>query len=198
MPGSGSLDFGPFERLFGLTLSASQQAQTRLYLERLRKWGRVINLSGRRSTEEWLRLDFFESFWLADHLLAAEERLLDVGSGAGFPGLAVKIRRPGLEVVLIEPRLKRMVFLEETARALSLEVCFFRGRGEAYPGYRAGDLVSVRALSPGAELVECWRRNRVRLVCLHGDVLPEGLRGWQTIQRAQVPGSQRRFASLLV
>ena len=91
------------------------------YLSLLEQWNRKINLTGLRGREEILRDLFAESF-LAASLLAEEDGpLLDVGSGAGFPGMALKIYRPELSVYLLESRKKRVSFLETVRRRLGLE-----------------------------------------------------------------------------
>ena len=92
-----------------------------IYLGLLEQWNRKINLTGLRGRVEILRDLFAESF-LATSLLAEEDGpLLDVGSGAGFPGMALKIYRPELSVYLLEPRRKRASFLETVRRRLGLE-----------------------------------------------------------------------------
>jgi len=94
------------------------------YLGLLEQWNRKVNLTGLRSREEILRDLFAESF-LADPLLTEQDGpLLDVGSGAGFPGLALKICRPDRTVYLLEPRVKRASFLETVRRRLGLEGVF--------------------------------------------------------------------------
>lgn len=91
------------------------------YLGLLEQWNRKVNLTGLRGREDILRDLFAESF-LASPLLAEQDGpLLDVGSGAGFPGMALKIYRPELDVYLLEPRRKRASFLETVRRRLGLE-----------------------------------------------------------------------------
>ncbi len=92
-----------------------------IYLGLLEQWNRKMNLTGLRERSDMLRDLFAESF-LAASLLAEEDGpLLDVGSGAGFPGMALKIYRPDLTVYLVEPRGKKAAFLETVRRRLGLE-----------------------------------------------------------------------------
>lgn len=63
-------------------------------------------------------------------LLGPGERVVDIGSGAGLPGIAVAIARPDLRVTLIEPLLRRSTFLDEVVAALGLEIEVVRGRAE--------------------------------------------------------------------
>ena len=98
------------------------------YLGLLEQWNRKVNLTGLRSREEILRDLFAESFLAAPLLAKQDGPLLDVGSGAGFPGLALKIYRPELTVYLLEPRVKRASFLETVRRRLGLEGVFVIGK----------------------------------------------------------------------
>ena len=94
------------------------------YLGLLERWNRKVNLTGLRSREEVLRDLFAESFLAAPLLAEQDGPLLDVGSGAGFPGLALKICRPELTVYLLEPRVRRASFLETVRRRLALQGVF--------------------------------------------------------------------------
>ena len=141
------------------------------YLSLLEQWNRKVNLTGLRGREEILRDLFAESFLASPLLDEQDGPLLDVGSGAGFPGMALKIYRPELTVYLLEPRRKRATFLETVRRRLGLEgVAVICKRLEEC---RPGDLglvprtVTVRGLGAiGARLVWCDRliQGRVKLV----------------------------------
>lgn len=73
----------------------------------------------------------------------------DIGSGAGLPGLVVAISRPDLKVTLVEPLLRRTVFLDEVVAALELDnVEVVRGRADALHGKRTFDVVTSRAVAP--------------------------------------------------
>ena len=79
----------------------------------------------------------------------------DVGSGAGLPGLVMAIRRPDLRVTLVEPLLRRTVFLEEAVEDLALpQVEVVRGRAETLHGSRAFDVVTSRAVAGMNVLLE--------------------------------------------
>ena len=81
-------------------------------------------------------------------LIPADSRLIDIGSGAGLPGLPVAIARPDLSVTLVEPMLRRTEFLTEVVAALGLPVGVVRGRAEE-PAVRA-DLVGADAVASRA------------------------------------------------
>lgn len=76
-------------------------------------------------------------------------RLVDIGSGAGLPGLVLAIVRPDIRVTLLEPLLRRTVFLQECVESLKLDnVEVLRGRAEEFAGKREFDVVSARAVAP--------------------------------------------------
>jgi 16S rRNA (guanine527-N7)-methyltransferase len=106
--------------------------------------------------------------------LAPGERLADVGSGAGLPGLVLAIARPDLDVVLLEPLLRRTVFLEEMVAALGLtNVTVRRARAQDCPDLRGTfDAVTARAVAPLPKLLD-WSlpllRTGGRLLALKGE-----------------------------
>jgi 16S rRNA (guanine527-N7)-methyltransferase len=100
---------------FGLNLSADQVGKVIIYLELLLRWNEKINLTGIRDAPTCLRRHFGESLYLG-RWVELKGRLLDIGSGAGFPGLCLKIIFPDLSVTLLEPVAKKRAFLKEVAR----------------------------------------------------------------------------------
>lgn len=110
---------------FGLSLSGRQSDQLASYLDLLLRWNRKINLTSIRTPEESVTRHFGESFYLAK-LLDLRGGLLDIGSGAGFPALALKILFPEVATTLLEPVAKKRAFLKEVARICemsSVTVC---------------------------------------------------------------------------
>jgi 16S rRNA (guanine527-N7)-methyltransferase len=85
-------------------------------------------------------------------LVRPGERVIDVGSGAGLPGIPLAIARPDVAVTLLEPMERRIVFLQETAAELGLSIDIVRGRGEAAEHVR-GDVVVARAVAPLSRLL---------------------------------------------
>ena len=106
---------------FHLVLTEDQCQQAASYLQLLQKWNKKVNLTGIRSPEEAVRLHFLESFFAAKQLPSGYLRVVDVGSGAGFPGLAMKIVRPDLRVVLLDSRKKKVMFQKEVIRRLEIQ-----------------------------------------------------------------------------
>jgi 16S rRNA (guanine527-N7)-methyltransferase len=101
---------------FELRLNSGQISQMLVYLDLLLKWNPKINLTSIRSAEEIVTRHFGESLYLA-RWAQLDGSLLDVGSGAGFPGLALKIAFPDLSATMLEPIAKKRAFLKEVVRA---------------------------------------------------------------------------------
>ncbi len=107
-----------------------------------------MNLTAVRKPEEIVTRHFGESLFAAVHLLAEgapETRVIDVGSGAGFPGLPLKIYAPAIRLTLIESHQRKAAFLREVIRGLKLHGAeVFAGRAEDFAG--SADLVTMRAV----------------------------------------------------
>jgi len=111
---------------FGLDLTPIQVAQTLSYLNLLLRWNEKINLTAIRNPAECVTRHFGESLFIANQL-QLHGSLLDIGSGAGFPGLALKIVFPKLSVTLLEPVTKKRAFLKEAARVCGFDQVSVRG-----------------------------------------------------------------------
>jgi 16S rRNA (guanine527-N7)-methyltransferase len=114
-----------FEDLLGsvisrlaVILNAQQVSQLSFHYDLLMQWNRKMNLSAIRDPEQVVRRHFGESLFLAKFLPDAVGALVDVGSGAGFPGIPVAVYRPNLHVTLVESIAKKATFLREATRAL--------------------------------------------------------------------------------
>ena len=79
-------------------------------------------------------------------LIAQGSSLLDIGSGAGLPGIVIALARPDLKVTLLEPLQRRIDFLEEVAAELEIEISIKRGRAESFKG--GFNYVTARAVAP--------------------------------------------------
>jgi len=119
--------------------------QLSTYLELLMTWNQRMNLTSIRSPREVVQRHFGESLFAARHVRGAGT-LLDLGSGAGFPGLPIQLWHPGLRVTLAESQGKKASFLREVARSLSVEVEVWARRAEEFPPERAFDAVILRAV----------------------------------------------------
>lgn len=169
-----------------------------LYLHELKKWNRSINLIGRDATDRQIvENHFLDSLTLVPLVRERETgfpcsspRLLDVGSGAGFPGLALRCACPELEVTLLEPRHKRVSFLKHITRTLELDhvaVVAARLGDEADGpfGVEGGfSFITCRALTDLAAFLAmaapcCGRETLV--VCMKGPRGRDELKEFQTI-----------------
>lgn len=104
----------------GLRLSSPTLAQFRIYLRELQRWNTRINLTGLKTDREIVIKHFLDSLAVRPYLGEAAS-LLDLGSGAGFPGLVWKLVQPELALTLVEARGKKAAFLEYLAACLKLE-----------------------------------------------------------------------------
>ena len=142
----------PFLR--GRALSAQQLQQVQKYLELLLRWNARVNLTAVRDPAGMLTRHFGESFFLASCVLdtSTPRDLIDVGSGAGFPGLPMKIFAPALQVTLIESNNKKATFLKEVIRTLTLtNIDVFADRAERFG--READLIIMRAVEKFEEVL---------------------------------------------
>ena len=106
---------------FSLPAYDDQLLQIQQYMKILLTWNEKVNLTAIRDPLEILHRHFCESMYAAEALPLEKGRLADVGSGGGFPGLALKIIRPGLQVFLVESNIKKVTFLAEVIRELGLK-----------------------------------------------------------------------------
>jgi 16S rRNA (guanine527-N7)-methyltransferase len=119
-------------------LTSLQLDQISIYIDLLKRWNARVNLTAIRQEEEIVTRHFGESLFMARHLFPKPEaeinaglRGLDIGSGAGFPGLPLKIWAPQIQLTLIESNHKKAAFLSEVSRALTLtDVNVITGRAE--------------------------------------------------------------------
>ena len=105
---------------FKLPAYDDQLLQIQEYIKILLAWNDKVSLTAIRDPLEILYRHFCESMFAATSVPIERGRLADVGTGAGFPGLALKIVRPGLQVFLIESNIKKATFLAEVIRELGL------------------------------------------------------------------------------
>lgn len=140
----------------GLMLSDRQIDQFDLYANFLKEYNEKINLTAITKYEEVLDRHFYDSLLLSFDIKLAGT-LVDVGTGAGFPGVVLKIAYPDLRVILIEPIKKRCVFLNELIEKLGLkgiEVINTRGEDYSLMHREEYDYLTARAVSNLNILIE--------------------------------------------
>lgn len=129
------------------------------YRQELLDWNTRTNLTAITNPDDVLIKHFLDSLSLLQAYDNPTTRLLDIGSGAGFPGLPLKIARPAWQVTLLEATGKKTAFLQHMVEVLGLEgISVVHGRAEELAHdrqYRAAfDVVTARAVSSLAALLE--------------------------------------------
>ncbi len=138
---------------FRAQFDVSRETLDRLgaYAATLLKWQSRINLISRGTIDSIWRRHFADSAQIVGHLRQDAQRLVDLGSGAGFPGLVVKVLRPDIDVTLVEADQRKAAFLQAAAIASGVRVDVVPRRIESLAGdplRPAADVVSARALAP--------------------------------------------------
>jgi 16S rRNA (guanine527-N7)-methyltransferase len=105
---------------FQLTVSDQQIFLIHRYMQMLRHWNEKLNLTAIRDPLEILYRHFCECMYASVAIAGEFGRLADIGSGAGFPGIPLKIMRPEMELFLVEANIKKGTFLAEVLRELEL------------------------------------------------------------------------------
>jgi 16S rRNA (guanine527-N7)-methyltransferase len=188
-------------REFNLEVSSEQVLIIQQYMKILLAWNEKLNLTAIRDPLEVLYRHFFESMYAGSSVPVEKGRLADVGSGAGFPGLPLKILRPNLQVFLIEANIKKATFMAEVIRELGLtdaRVLVSRYQ-ELSEEVAPLDFVCSRALGEFGPFLE-WAGSKQ--VSAKRVILWTGARDLEEIQRIknwewrepiQVPHSLRRL-----
>jgi len=133
--------------LIGDALSSSQIESLQTYLDLLLNWNSKINLTSVRNPEEIVVRHFGESVFAARELFPdpVVASVIDVGSGAGFPGIPIKIWNESARLTLVESNGKKATFLREVARALNLrQVAVESKRAESLTS--TANVVTLRAV----------------------------------------------------
>jgi 16S rRNA (guanine527-N7)-methyltransferase len=186
---------------FQIAVNDLQVLQIQQYTDILRTWNEKINLTAIRDPLEILNRHFCECMYASSTVPVENGRLADVGSGAGFPGLPLKIIRSDLDVILIESNIKKATFLAEVIRDLGLAgarvlVSRYQELGEEIAPL---DFVCSRALGEFAPFLEWAHSQKVAakqvLLWIGARDLPEiqKIRTWEWRDPIPVPHSLRRL-----
>lgn len=148
---------------YGVRLTDVQRRQFGRYLAVLAEWSQRANLVGNTDPDEVQRRHFLESIAFGAALrerevLRPHASVLDVGAGAGFPGVVLRIVWPEIRLTLLEATAKKTAFLSALVNALEIEARVFTGRAETLAHdtelRAAFDLVVARAVAPLPALLE--------------------------------------------
>ena len=178
----------------GLTLDSQAQERLVTYCAELLRWSAKINLVARADLREIWETHFLDSLTLLRILPPPENTqlpLLDIGTGAGFPGLALKAARPELPVILVEPRQKRVSFLRHVIRTLGLKdievLCGRLEKGSAKVDGKtlAVPIITSRAFTNlGEFLLHAAAVNPTggQVICMKGPRAGEEITAWRLAQ----------------
>jgi 16S rRNA (guanine527-N7)-methyltransferase len=178
-----------------------QVLQIQQYIGILLAWNEKINLTAIRDPLEILYRHFCESMYAAQAIPLERGRLADVGSGAGFPGLPLKIIRPDLRVFVVESNIKKVAFLAEVTRELGLRDVQVLARRYEELGEELAplDYVCSRALGEFPAFLEWAKSEQIAakqvILWIGARDLPEiqKIRAWDWCEPIQVPHSLRRL-----
>lgn len=186
---------------YGVTADDRLCALISAYIDLLLRWNSKISLTTVTDPIDIVRFHFGESLFALSTVPISFGRLADVGSGAGFPGLALRMACPGLVTYLIEPNLKKAAFLSETVRVLGMKsVEVLRFRMEDLPiEFAEFDFISARAVGHYDALLR-WSRNRLnqrgQVVLWVGKsdaTLIQEFSDWLWKRQVRIPDTQSRI-----
>ncbi|MCD6452123.1 MAG: 16S rRNA (guanine(527)-N(7))-methyltransferase RsmG [Acidobacteria bacterium] len=200
----------PFKKLLeeegkriGLELPPEVLERSDRYYRLLAEWNQKVSLTSIVKEEEVVRYHFLEGFFLAQ-FLPGRGKMVDVGSGAGFPALPAKLLLSKMELILVEPVMRKVLFLREVVRALSLSsVEVFRGRMEELSHFYRdlqADVVTSRALGRYDAFFSFCRQalspsgRAILFVSERGRRdLSSSTSGFSLVQEVQLPTRRRGF-----
>ena len=170
----------------GLALPDEAAARMAQHVALIEKWNRVHNLTAVREPEQMAILHVLDSLSLVPHLGAAAT-LLDVGAGAGFPGIPVALARPDIAVTLLDSSHKKTTFLEQAKAELKLaNVTVACERVEQWKPATRYDVVVSRAFADLSDFVGL----AAHLMAPGGRILAmKGVYPYEEI--ARIPGTHR-------
>ena len=178
-------------RQIGVFLDQKMVQEFLIYLKELKEWNQKINLTSLKTDEAIITTHFIDSLTLIPHLPSSAS-MLDLGSGAGFPGIPLKIAAPAHNITLLEATRKKANFLRHIIRRLGLsKTTVLEYRAEHFkspdPSHPVFDSVIARALAPlktflqlGAPLV----KRGGHLVAMKGEKIEEELKESHAVFKA--------------
>jgi 16S rRNA (guanine527-N7)-methyltransferase len=185
---------------YGLSLDTATVERLAAYLDLLTRWNERIRLVGSTEPAVLVRNHLAESLYLGRLITLSEQAVIDVGSGAGFPGVALQLAWPKLKTTYVEANAKKATFLKEVVRQTGL------GRvitARAEDVKEQADIVTARALER-MELGPSWAEHLVvpngMLACwISIDFARDWARrstGWQWQEPVILPGTHSRSIAL--
>jgi 16S rRNA (guanine527-N7)-methyltransferase len=175
-------------REVGVVLDQKMVQAFLVYLSELKEWNKKINLTSLKEDEAILTNHFIDSLSIIPYL-PSSATVLDLGSGAGFPGIPLKIGAPALTITLLEATRKKANFLRHITRILGLTntavvECRAEQFSEAAPAHPGFDFVLARAFAPLKTLLRLGyplAQQGGYLVAMKGERADEELKKSQTL-----------------
>ena len=185
----------------GISLSAEQVQRFLTYLDILKLWKRKVNLTSVKDDNEIVIRHFLDSLTIHS-FVKRESKLLDVGSGAGFPGIPLKIVNPSIEITLLDSTQKKVFFVSDVIRKLRLErINAAWGRAESEDNgvrRRYYDFVISRAVGKVDKLIEISKP----YIAEHGEIIlmrgRVGLEEWSNSKVACKEFRLLKFSELVL
>ena len=164
----------------GIVLTENMQKQLEMYKNLLLEWNEKINLTAITDEEEIFVKHFVDCLYCAKYITKEDKKIIDVGTGAGFPGLVLAIYFPDKEFTLLDALNKRLVFLEDVINKLGLKnVKLVHGRAEEIVRidnlYENYDIAVSRAVAQLPILLEYIRVNG-KCIVMKGDNVDEEIK----------------------
>ncbi|HBE91413.1 MAG TPA: 16S rRNA (guanine(527)-N(7))-methyltransferase RsmG [Gammaproteobacteria bacterium] len=137
----------------GMSVSDKMPARMLAYIDLVGKWNRVYNLTAVKGRRNLLIRHLLDSLTVRPHLCGV--RILDIGSGAGMPGIPLALAAPELELVLLDSNAKRIRFLRQVVAELALDnVTLVQQRVQEYRSTEKFDTLVSRAYASLADMIE--------------------------------------------
>lgn len=146
--------FSKWTETLDLSLDITQFEAFNQYYELLIDWNEKVNLTAITNRDDVFIKHFYDALTLIRAFPEDTKSLLDVGSGAGFPSIPIKLINPALEVTIVESSSKRVRFLEALIDKLQIDVSLVSQRIEVFHQKESFDVVTARAVAPLNTLAE--------------------------------------------
>jgi 16S rRNA (guanine527-N7)-methyltransferase len=184
---------------FKVDLDPGQIVSVRKFLDLLELWNRRISLVSPADMDQLIERHVGESLFASSAVPIRHGRLADVGTGAGFPGIPLKIAHPSLDLTLIESNQRKSAFLSEAARSLHFDSCqIVTSRYEDFMSTVGFNFICCRAVGEYENMLK-WARSRLAVagqmvlwLGMDDAIQLSKAAGWKWRDVLPIPNSSRR------